>query len=164
MTCCSVNRILARSSRGMPEREASPITHSVPFVGRALTTGAKIGSLWLLATAIGLVFQAAIAAKLGVSHLMDGYLVAITLPVTVSAVSNTALNYVIVPKLRPMVGSSKFWTHLSSLLLAYGFVAGAGVPIGWWLAPGLVRLAAPGLNDATAWVATQLLRFLIFGL
>ena len=117
------------------------------------------------AVASGLLLDVAIAAALGADASSDAFFAAATIPLGIVAIVMVAANQALVPSIatwlttlgapetRSLVAAITNWTAIA------GFAIAAVVAL---LAGPLMRLTAPGFDPATAALAADALRLLIF--
>lgn len=133
-----------------------------------MNTGKKLAQasigvslIMVLAHLVSFVKEAIIAKYFGVSFMVDAYTIAIQVPVLLFSFVSVAIQSIVVPVYSDILyneGEKKakgYVNHLISLLFLGSIVL---VLVGEVFSGGLVYLFAPGFDDATHQLSTQLLR------
>ena len=126
-----------------------------------VSASALLMGLQILKDVIGLMKQVVITSHFGTSDTMDGYFVANTLVAVILVWLSQPLDRTIIPIFRydltqrgEQVAWANFSTLFNNLVPVFIFIAIAG----WFAAPYLVALMAPGFERGTGALATSLSR------
>jgi len=134
---------------------------------KIVRASALLIGLQILKDVIGLMKQVVITSHFGTSDTMDGYFVANTLVAVILIWISRPLDRTIIPIFRydlTQRGEQAAWANFSTLLInlvpVFIFVA----LIGWFSAPYLVALMAPGFEKGTGALATSLAQIIMASL
>ena len=141
-----------------------PISGALQRGGASRTTWLRINGV-ALALAVGhllaLVREMLIAAEFGATHVTDAYVIASSIPDIVMQISLAgAVEAAAIPILTSNSGGDrgKLWRTAGSLIKFYALLALVILPALWILMPLLIGVIAPGFDDITTDLATNLAR------
>jgi putative peptidoglycan lipid II flippase len=120
-----------------------------------------------VAQAASLGKQVLIAAGFGTTPAMDGYLVAFSIAALIRAFVQLPIKQTVIPMFRHDLaqrGEPAAWANLSVVLNNLGLILLGLAALVALVAPVLVDLVAPGLDDASEGLSSWLVRILVLGL
>lgn len=125
----------------------------------------KVGLGGLFTLIAGLVSQVIVASIFGAGAEMDAFLTALVVPVYLQAVLLAGLPFVLIPAFvqEEAVGrEEEAWALTGTFFWLTGGILALIAVGGSLLAPRIIALTAPGLSPEKAFLATQMLRVLMF--